>query len=53
MTDHLPVSTERLYWNRAALLDLDAELSRIEWDLRPEVMAACLDVIARYADPAP
>lgn len=46
---HLPIGTERLHWERAALRQLDVQLEAINGQYRDAVFAACFDIIDRYS----
>lgn len=44
----LPLANERLKWETNALLAGDAQLTLVESEFRPAILAACVDIIARY-----
>lgn len=43
-----PVGNERLLWAYPALLERDAELTRIEAEFRPRLLNACIAIIGQY-----
>jgi hypothetical protein len=47
----LPIGTERLGWDRAALRAKDVELEAVNRRFRDPVFEACYDIISRYAGP--
>ena len=51
-TDHLPTGTARQYWAADALAREDRDIARIEASARSGVLAACRNVIARFAGPS-
>jgi Protein of unknown function (DUF2489) len=50
-TRDLPISSERLLWNREALREQDQRLEAINQKFRDRVFDACYDIIQRYAAP--
>lgn len=51
-TRDLPISSERLHWNREALHEHDKRLEAINQQFRDLIFDACYDIIQRYATPA-
>jgi predicted Fe-S protein YdhL (DUF1289 family) len=49
-TIDLPIGNERLLWARAALLEQDVKLAKIETEFRPELLTACIVIIDTYSD---
>lgn len=46
----LPIGTSRLYWNRAALRELDRKLKPMNQKYRDGVFETCFEIIDRYAE---
>lgn len=44
----LPVGNERLLWAYPALLECDAQLTKIEAEFRPKLLSACIAIIDKY-----
>jgi Protein of unknown function (DUF2489) len=48
-TDDLPVGAQRKLWEKKALAERDKILSKIEGEAKPDVHAACRNIIRRLA----
>ena len=49
-TDHLPTGSVRSYWNATALKREDANIAQYEAKARADVVVACQNIVARFAD---